>query len=99
MVYIVFSFQMNTSLYQLQRKKPDYIFCRFCKSEKLVYSKQINRGPKQTAYHYIVQCRSCNKHYHVQRNKYIYEQVKTKKWILSKNAKNLTYDLSGKSTV
>ena len=59
--------------------------CRYCNSENLDYVKFLHWGKIKT-FHYGIKCKDCKRRYKVERNKFIYEKVKDKPWIYSKNA-------------
>ena len=69
--------------------------CRYCNSENITFFKRIHIGKIVKQFHYGVKCLDCRKKYKVERTKEIYEKVKDQKWEYSKNAKRLTYAVSG----
>ena len=60
--------------------------CRYCDSKNLDYSKYFYWGKRAKTYHYGIRCLDCKNVYKVERNKFVYERVKDKSWIYSKNA-------------
>lgn len=70
-------------------KREDWIDCRKCGSDNLIYEKIIGYGEiTGIVYHYKVRCKNCRTSYHVKRNNYVFERVKDKPWIKSKSYKN-----------
>jgi len=60
--------------------------CRYCGSGNINFFKKINQGKKQKQFHYGVKCLNCQRKYHVERSKEIFEKVKDLPWEYSKHS-------------